>query len=1284
MSASQSSPEKIYIKNAIQAYQEGQSFDALRWSIKAILHQPNNDAAWVILAAVSPPEKAIQFLNRALTINPKNEEARRGIKWALQRSRHQTTPQPTKPIQEEPIKNAPKKEFSWVTLLFKKLWSTLLILISIAIFTIFLLKVAEMGKNHIPFEFPGTLQEIWSQLVSYFFNHPQTYVWKKITTPFLALSGQLFRNSAALLIISLLFAALVGSGLGITAARLKKRNFAPIIIFLSTLGISLPSFLIAMLLWVLDFRLYRWFGLSHAPFPPQGFGWDLHLVMPALVLAARPLAQVMQITYVTATDVLKEDFIRTGYSKGLSRRKIINTHVYRNILIPVLTTLGTSLRFSLASLPVVESFFNWPGLGLSILQAINLDMPFLVVDLMVTLGLFFLLTNTFLDFVYPMIDPRIRTAQADKAMQEDFNRYGVSVWFESMRAIFQDFITGIKLRFKKYNSTQSDTWRRLPPLESNNKFEEPESQSKNKISLFRILFTNIPLILGSLFVIGFIILVVFGKTFPANNPYETNTMLILDGVIQTPPFKPSTHFPWGSDIVGRDIQALVLAGASQTLTLALIATIARIILGTLLGIISGWWTNSWMDRLVKWISSVWAAFPETIFTMLIILALGIQQGRSVFIIALCLVGWGEITQYIRAQVISQKPKLHIEAARSIGARPGQILTRQIFPHLVPSILVLFVLQMGGILMLLAELGFLNIFVGGGFKAQVAEEFNMTPVIFYFSDIPEWGALLANIRDWWRSYPWLAWYPGLFFFLAIFTFNLWGEGLRRLIQETRINLNRLFNRYTVSLIALFSLAVVWILNATSPLDLYKEQALLFDTERAMQTIEELSSTKYAGRMSSHGGGDAAAEYIAAQMEEIGLFPGASNTDYLLDIVQTYPILTGVPKLSVTSSETQAQFSNLVYRKDFMEYALLLPGFGSATAPIIGVALGEGSDVYEQKGYREIDESLEDKIVLIQEKDANRIFFDEVAGLIIISENNQFDKKYLYPDIGYRFLGYPILQVSTELGNRLLNTCGSSLENLQSLEKFTAADNISTTPQGSTVNMIVPGKDDDQHTHKTVLGYIPGTGANQPGQGEARTADQQVIVITAYYDGLGVGPDGQVYPGANDNASGVATMLEIARAIKNGPYPPEKTILFVAWSPGEHQQGFSLVRTTEATNAFSHSHFEAVIEISAVGSGSGDSLFLDDGSSYKLSTVFSKAAKRLNTEITNRGVNPHSDIPIRQGYGERTALTAYLSWDGSDWLAHTTQDKYEIIDPEKIKKSGQTILLVTTYISRETDY
>ena len=185
--------------------------------------------------------------------------------------------------------------------------------------------------------------------------------------------------------------------------------------------------------------------------------------------------------------------------------------------------------------------------------------------------------------------------------------------------------------------------------------------------------------------------------------------------------------------------------------------------------------------------AVWAAFPVTLFAMILILALGIKQGLSVFVIALCVVGWGEIAQFVRGQVAGLKPQPYIEATRATGARTGWVLTRHVLPHLWTPLLALAVLEMGSVLMLLAELGFLNIFLGGGFKAEIGEVGAMAPVVYYFSDVPEWGALLANIRNWWQSSPWLAWYPGVAFFLAILTFNLWGEGLRRFLDESRINL-----------------------------------------------------------------------------------------------------------------------------------------------------------------------------------------------------------------------------------------------------------------------------------------------------------------------------------------------------------------------------------------------------------------------------------------------------------------------------------------------------------------
>ena len=311
------------INNAIAAYKRGDHFNARKWSMKAVLNNPGIATGWILLAAVSPPDQAIRFLTKAISIDPGNIQARKGLHWAVQKNR--SNPQV---IEKDELKNslseaagnAESSGFSWLNLIMRKVLSSIFILLVIALITLLTLHLADLGKARIPIEFNQTIKSVFQNFSQYLINHPATYVWKKEVVPAWKLVGQLFLNSAGLLLISLTFATLVGGMLGIFAARLRKRNLAPIMILISILGISLPSFLFAMLFWILDFRLYRWLGTSTAPFPPTGFGWDAHLVMPALVLAARPLAQIMQITYINTSNILGEDFIRTAKAKGLAPR----------------------------------------------------------------------------------------------------------------------------------------------------------------------------------------------------------------------------------------------------------------------------------------------------------------------------------------------------------------------------------------------------------------------------------------------------------------------------------------------------------------------------------------------------------------------------------------------------------------------------------------------------------------------------------------------------------------------------------------------------------------------------------------------------------------------------------------------------------------------------------------------------------------------------------------------------------------------------------------------------
>ena len=114
-----------------------------------------------------------------------------------------------------------------------------------------------------------------------------------------------------------------------------------------------------------------------------------------------------------------------------------------------------------------------------------------------------------------------------------------------------------------------------------------------------------------------------------------------------------------------------------------------------------------------------------------------------------------------------------------------------------------------------------------------------------------------------------------FFLSILAFNLWGEGLRRFIDETHVNLRWIFSRYTLAGGTILLIGAFWLLRSGTPVELYQSQALQFNAQNTVLDIEVLTSEALRGRESGSQDAHLAAQYIAARMEEIGLFPGGAD-------------------------------------------------------------------------------------------------------------------------------------------------------------------------------------------------------------------------------------------------------------------------------------------------------------------------------------------------------------------------------------------------------------------------
>jgi peptide/nickel transport system permease protein len=210
-------------------------------------------------------------------------------------------------------------------------------------------------------------------------------------------------RSLGLLTTSLAIGISSGLILGAFAALHRHSRLSSIIISLSVIGVSTPSYVVAMfLIWMVVWIFQR---TGVRILPVFGFGWDERLIMPAIVLAARPMANMVRLSFSTLTDVFEADYVRTAHSKGLPPLAVFLHHVLKNAGIPLLTTAAVSLRFSLSTLLIIEYIFNWSGVGLALLRARD---TVTTIALIIPLAVLFVGVNLVLEFLYLFIDPRLR------------------------------------------------------------------------------------------------------------------------------------------------------------------------------------------------------------------------------------------------------------------------------------------------------------------------------------------------------------------------------------------------------------------------------------------------------------------------------------------------------------------------------------------------------------------------------------------------------------------------------------------------------------------------------------------------------------------------------------------------------------------------------------------------------------------------------------------------------------------------------------------------------------
>ncbi|MEJ7685747.1 MAG: ABC transporter permease [Variovorax sp.] len=235
------------------------------------------------------------------------------------------------------------------------------------------------------------------------------------------LIGERFPATLELALAAALLALLIGIPMGVYTALRRGSFMSQVFMTVSLLGVSLPTFLIGILLILVFAVVLGWFpsfgrgetvkigwwstGLLRAD------GWH-HIVLPAVTLAIFQLTLIMRLVRAEMLEVLRTDYVKFARARGLSDRAIHFGHALKNTLVPVMTITGLQLGGLIAFAIITESVFQWPGMGLLFIQAVTFaDIPVMAAYLCL-IALIFVVINLVVDLLYFVVDPRLRVGNA--------------------------------------------------------------------------------------------------------------------------------------------------------------------------------------------------------------------------------------------------------------------------------------------------------------------------------------------------------------------------------------------------------------------------------------------------------------------------------------------------------------------------------------------------------------------------------------------------------------------------------------------------------------------------------------------------------------------------------------------------------------------------------------------------------------------------------------------------------------------------------------------------------
>ena len=201
--------------------------------------------------------------------------------------------------------------------------------------------------------------------------------------------------------VAFLFALVVGITLGTTAALSKRKWVNNVCMFVATIGVSVPSFLLSMFLIII-------FGVELRLLPFVGLRTPANYVLPIIALSLYPISMIARLTRSSILEVMKQDYIILARSKGTSYKMVVIKHALKNAMLPVVTYAGPAFAFMLTGSFVVETIFSIPGTGKEFVSNISNRDYQMIMGLTLFLGALIITFNIITDIVAAMIDPRIK------------------------------------------------------------------------------------------------------------------------------------------------------------------------------------------------------------------------------------------------------------------------------------------------------------------------------------------------------------------------------------------------------------------------------------------------------------------------------------------------------------------------------------------------------------------------------------------------------------------------------------------------------------------------------------------------------------------------------------------------------------------------------------------------------------------------------------------------------------------------------------------------------------